>query len=939
MVQIIFTTTGYDSFITPANLPTASYSVKVECIASGASGNTSGGGGGGGAYSVSYLTLSPNTTYTLFVGASGSDTFFGGAAYPTSGQCCGARAGGSPSSGTGGTGGQAGTGSGAAGNGYWTGTGSAGFSGGNGGSFSTDAGGGGGAAGPNGAGNAGSSGNVGAGGAGGSGDAGKGGNGGNGSTTAAAGSGGAGTEISGVGSGGGGGGSTTGAAGAGGLYGGGGGASLGGGTAGNGGQGIIIITFLPTSNPTIYYLTTGTVFHVPSDFNSNENSIYAIGGGGGGGVNTGTSTAGGGGAAFAFAKNVFLSPGAQSKYVVGQGGFATTNQTGFAGTDTYFNGSTFLTSSVGAKAGGSLSGGNSISSAGGLAASCIGGVGGGIPNPGTPFAYNGGAGGGGTLTSGAGGGAGGPNGAGLGGGNSGTTSTGGAGDNGSGGAGGGAGSPGSGGNEFGNSFGAGGGGGAGTGSTVGGNAGLYGGGGGTGGSTSANGGVGGNGIIVVIYQQLLSVGAFSRNQNDHEIRARKSNERGAALIFEPLPDPVFVYVPPLFGQPVWQFTPQEVQPPAQRVWQRLAGIIPGDAASTNQLPSIAPFLPHTPVQSVQPPHPRSEKSGAISPREDGINNVFSRIVPFLNFGFENQSLQPNHPIPERRAGAIMPKEDGVLYALLNQKFNGWELQSWQPPYRQNFKFAGALMRGENKNEFTLFKPFYGFEQQQDQIFRRIRPSFLQFDSLIPYAQFVPDLATWAFETFEPIRRRQMISAIEQEPSFVPILSPLTWGFDPIDRATVRRIGKIFPDVVRELIIRTIPISWSWESQGTPMMRQKPRSISMDRGLFDLNVNIPGSFFAGSEIQAWQPPHLRRERYGALVRGIDGTDGRLIVPFRNGWEPVLFWPPHPRRERAGSIMMGDMGGAWGPFIYLVPSGAIARDFALYLATAFDIGMPP
>ena len=76
-----------------------------------------------------------------------------------------------------------------------------------------------------------------------------------------------------------------------------------------------------------------------------------------------------------------------------------------------------------------------------------------------------------------------------------------------------------------------------------------------------------------------------------------------------------------------------------------------------------------------------------------------------------------------------------------------------------------------------------------------------------------------------------------------------------------------------------------------------------------------------------------------MRGIDGTEGRLIVPFRNGWDPVLFWPPHPRREKSGSVMIGDFSGAWGPFIYLVPSGAIASDFALYLATAWDIGMPP
>jgi hypothetical protein len=104
-------------------------------------------------------------------------------------------------------------------------------------------------------------------------------------------------------------------------------------------------------------------------------------------------------------------------------------------------------------------------------------------------------------------------------------------------------------------------------------------------------------------------------------------------------------------------------------------------------------------------------------------------------------------------------------------------------------------------------------------------------------------------------------------------------------------------------------------------------------------HLPASYFMGWEIAPPQPPHPRRERAGALLRGIDGTDGRKIVQFPNGWEPVLFWPPHPRPERSGAIMPSDISGTWGPFIYLVPSGAIASDYAVYLALAFDIGTPP
>ena len=509
----------------------------------------------------------------------------------------------------------------------------------------------------------------------------------------------------------------------------------------------------------------------------------------------------------------------------------------------------------------------------------------------------------------------------------------------------------------------------------------------------------------------------------------------------------FVYVPPLSGVPAWQFNAQEVQPPAARVWQRLAGITPGDASRTNDLPPLISFFsggwenqsvqPPTlrawlryaglldadasdindqapfqffvqhgwPIQPPQPPHPRPERSAAVMPKEDAIQapmihftahgwpvqppqppqpkpwrggaialgdfGAYARLIRFFQFGFENQPPQPPHPNPERHAGAIMRGEDGTeAKFFVIPQLDGWEIQSWQPPHWPLPRLAGALMRGDDGIAVPLFYPFDRFEQQQDQMVRHVRPSFLQSDSLIPYPPFVPDLATWAFDTFEPIRRRPVVVAIEQEPSFVPLpryipfgydhqetpfwrqrrvwlpqtdqqlipaLPRLIWGFEPTERFVARRGGRVFPDVARELIIPAQRLSWAWEVQG-PMLRPRPRVVSLDRGQ-ELNSKLPAACFVGWDAQAWQPPHPRRERYGALVRGIDGTEGRLIVPFRNGWDPVLFWPPHPRREKSGSVMIGDFSGAWGPFIYLVPSGAIASDFALYLATAWDIGMPP
>ena len=102
----------------------------------------------------------------------------------------------------------------------------------------------------------------------------------------------------------------------GGLYGGGGsgGGSSGIGQAagGAGAQGIIVITYTPTVLRAVYYLTAGSTFSVPSNWNNATNSIEAIGGGGGGGGATSATTAGsgGGGAGYSKATSQTLSPGA-----------------------------------------------------------------------------------------------------------------------------------------------------------------------------------------------------------------------------------------------------------------------------------------------------------------------------------------------------------------------------------------------------------------------------------------------------------------------------------------------------------------------------------------------------------------------------------------------------------------------------------------------------
>lgn len=249
-------------------------------------------------------------------------------------------------------------------------------------------------------------------------------------------------------------------------------------------------TYTPTSK-SILITSTGS-WTVPSDWNSNNNSIEAIGGGGGGGSGSGSAGAGGGGA-YAKRSNVALTPGSSLSVTIGAGGAGGVGSAnGIAGTDTYIGSAGCSSASVCAKGG--ARGTTSAGGAGGSSGSSRGS---------TKFkGGDGRQGGGSSGNPGGAGGAGGPNGAGVNGVvGSATSGAGGAGDalfggiGGSGGAG--AGAPGGNGLEWNTSNGVGGsGGGGGGGATTGGAGGSYGGGGG-GGKTS--GGAGAQGLLMITY--------------------------------------------------------------------------------------------------------------------------------------------------------------------------------------------------------------------------------------------------------------------------------------------------------------------------------------------------------------------------------------------------------------------------------------------------------
>lgn len=238
----------------------------------------------------------------------------------------------------------------------------------------------------------------------------------------------------------------------------------------------------PTATSTTTFLTSGTTFAVPADWNDSSNSIQCIGAGGGGASAAGS--AGGGGGAYCAAANITLTPSTNVQIQIGVGGSAHT-----AGSASWFNGTSSTSASCGAASGSGGVGGTS--GAGGTTGNSVGSI--------TFAGGNGGGTCGTSCASTGGGGAGGPDGAG----GNGTTvagatpGTGGAGDAGSGGAGGAInGGAGGNGTEISGTAGSGGGGGSGTGSIAGGAGGSYGGG---GGGAGHGGGSGGPGLCIVTY--------------------------------------------------------------------------------------------------------------------------------------------------------------------------------------------------------------------------------------------------------------------------------------------------------------------------------------------------------------------------------------------------------------------------------------------------------
>jgi len=273
-------------------------------------------------------------------------------------------------------------------------------------------------------------------------------------------------------------------------------------------------TQVPTQQ-CMFILTSGSVWTVPGDWNSSDNSIEAVGNGYDAGGNV---RGGGGGGAYSKSVNVMLSPHTQASYNVAH--VTVSLGAGNSAGDVYFcrstSGCASLTDSsvvVSAQGGHGSTNGANLDSVGGIGGQASAGI---ATGPGA-IKYSGGNGGncsdgacGNFASPGGGGGAAGPHGNGV----TSPGTAGGTGDNGSGGGGGAAGSqfgdsngpgagspgnPGGNGSEYDSAHGIGGGGGAGGYGEPGGNGGTFGGGAAGSGTSYYQNTTGGAGMIVIKY--------------------------------------------------------------------------------------------------------------------------------------------------------------------------------------------------------------------------------------------------------------------------------------------------------------------------------------------------------------------------------------------------------------------------------------------------------
>jgi hypothetical protein len=622
---------------------------------------------------------------------------------------------------------------------------------------------------------------------------------------------------------------------------------------------------------------------VDASWNNRYNKIEVIGAGGAGahGASTTTGGGGGGGGAYnAITNFTITTPGTTTfSWEVGTGGAAggTFPQNGG---DTWWNAAAFPTTgtAVGARGGASpTTNTTATGGAGGLASN-------GFPTTSPPGRNGGTAGNGASATAGGGGGgAGGPSG--VGGNGSGTT--GGTADGGVV-AGGSPGNPGTSnsGTEFNATHGCGSGaGGSNASGGTGGPGGLYGGGAGGGSRSTGVGGSGAQGIIVLTWFPQWPFDVVGSNEGLFSPTNRGSR-RGPGVSHKS------GFLSPVFQRSGWE------------------------------------------IQSVQPPHPFREKRGAIVPKEDGIEFPFvpprltlfettppllKRVYalassalrhrtgfvsfPWLNSGWEIQSVQPPHPFREKR-GAVVPKEDGIEFPFVPPATNpfGYDLPIFVKYTRHVFAYPDTDTRQGYEFPFINWINA-GWEIQ----YRDIRnPKYRSPDTgdqgiEFPFIQFINPGGAFQITTLLPkfLPKARTVPNSGEDGTEFPYSRWINAGWE-VQYRDIKRVVWRSPDTGDQGIEARFQqwINAGWEVQYRDV--KHPVYRSPDTG--DQGIESPFSQWVnlGWPVQFWD---IRNPKYRTPDVGDQGIQSPFSQWLNSGWEIQYRDIKHPKYN---SPDVGDQG---------------------------------
>jgi hypothetical protein len=410
----------------------------------------------------------------------------------------------------------------------------------------------------------------------------------------------------------------------------------------------------------------------------------------------------------------------------------------------------------------------------------------------------------------------------------------------------------------------------------------------------------------------------------------------------------FIYVPtpPFFGMPALDLLRKK----------------PADISGGTGFGIPFAFIPWSETPSHNPPHPRPERAGALTPIETGTEAVFVTVPPppitwayeahpqpprrwferreaargvsqFASFPnpvpvswWQILDIQPQHPRPER-AGAIMPIEMGIeaTFTLPPPPPSWWETPLYQPQHVRSER-AGAFMPISMGIEAPYILPLALYHWDEKPLYQpqHLRPE--RAGAIMPIEMGIeaiynlpPPLFPWS-ET--PLYQPQHLARSERlsgawprgdEGIYGRILPPPIDGWEiqsvQPQHVAVERRGAWLKgdDGIQGTLVIVHPYGWEVQPVQPPHRAPEWRAGATMCGDDGTQAKFVKWNVTGWEIQPPPPPHRATERgLGSIARGDDGTAYPYLIWRKMGWEIAPHQPQHPRPERSGAIMAGHAG---------------------------------